>query len=279
MERIALTKKIRFEVFKRDKFTCNYCGRKAPDVVLQVDHIEPVAKGGENDIANLITSCYECNIGKSDRPLSDNAVVEKQRKQLEMLQERREQIELMFEWKKSLSKLDDKTLGMIKEYADAKINPYSINESGKAILGNLLRRYGANEVLEAIDVSATTYLKFLNDGKLDQTSAEIFLNKIGGILFNRRLKPIDQKLAFIKNKAKNSFNYYDSRRHAILLNRYIITLRRHWHYNDDAILKDLDSELLPKLEEMSNWTEWCELLESWIESIEKKSRSRSTRIS
>ena len=45
-KRKALSQKIRFEVFKRDSFTCQYCGRKAPDVVLQVDHIVPVAKGG-----------------------------------------------------------------------------------------------------------------------------------------------------------------------------------------------------------------------------------------
>ena len=55
-KRRKLSKKIRFEVFKRDNFTCQYCGRKAPDVVLEVDHIIPVAKGGKNNIMNLITS-------------------------------------------------------------------------------------------------------------------------------------------------------------------------------------------------------------------------------
>ena len=41
-KRKSLSKKIRFEVFKRDKFTCQYCGKTAPNVVLEVDHIEPV---------------------------------------------------------------------------------------------------------------------------------------------------------------------------------------------------------------------------------------------
>jgi len=44
MERKAISKKLRFEVYKRDKFTCQYCGRKAPDVILEIDHINPVAK-------------------------------------------------------------------------------------------------------------------------------------------------------------------------------------------------------------------------------------------
>jgi hypothetical protein len=275
MKRNSLTKTIRFEVFKRDKFTCHYCGRKAPDVVLHVDHIEPVSKGGTDDIVNLITSCFDCNLGKSNKKLSDNTVIEKQRKQLELLQERREQIELMFQWKKSLSKLDDETVEMLKDYADAKIQPFSINDNGKTIISTLLRKYGVNEVLDAIDVSATTYLKFSKDGELEQGSAEKFLDKIGGILFNRRLKPIDQKLAFIKNKARNGFNYYDSRVGAILLNKYVAALRKSWHYSDEEILNDLDCELIPKLEETTNWTGWRGLLEGWIESVTKQEKNES----
>lgn len=89
-KRTGLTKKIRFEIFKRDKFTCQYCGAKAPEVVLNVDHIDPVANGGSNDIINLITSCFDCNSGKRDKLLQDSSVLEKQRAQLELLQERRE---------------------------------------------------------------------------------------------------------------------------------------------------------------------------------------------
>ena len=43
-KRRGLSLKKRFEFFKRDKFTCQYCGKNAPDVILQVDHIEPVSK-------------------------------------------------------------------------------------------------------------------------------------------------------------------------------------------------------------------------------------------
>lgn len=64
--RRPLSKRVRFEVFKRDSFTCQYCGRQPPEVVLHVDHIQPVASGGGNDRDNLITSCRDCNLGKSD---------------------------------------------------------------------------------------------------------------------------------------------------------------------------------------------------------------------
>jgi 5-methylcytosine-specific restriction endonuclease McrA len=43
-KRKSISKKIRFEVFKRDSFTCQYCGSKSPDVTLVIDHIMPVAK-------------------------------------------------------------------------------------------------------------------------------------------------------------------------------------------------------------------------------------------
>lgn len=65
-----VSKRKRFEVLKRDNFTCQYCGASAPNVELQVDHIHPVAKGGRSRYANLITACRHCNIGKSDIPLS-----------------------------------------------------------------------------------------------------------------------------------------------------------------------------------------------------------------
>lgn len=69
--RKPLSKKIRFDVFKRDKFTCQYCGATPPRVILHVDHIVAVAEGGKNNIDNLVTSCEACNLGKGARSLSD----------------------------------------------------------------------------------------------------------------------------------------------------------------------------------------------------------------
>ena len=63
-KRTSLGKRERFSVFERDGFTCQYCGRMPPEVVLHVDHIIPVYEGGTNDRENLITSCDSCNLGK-----------------------------------------------------------------------------------------------------------------------------------------------------------------------------------------------------------------------
>jgi hypothetical protein len=69
-KRKSTGKKARFEVFKRDNFTCQYCGGRPPESVLVVDHMTPVKLGGTNELINLITSCEPCNQGKAARPLT-----------------------------------------------------------------------------------------------------------------------------------------------------------------------------------------------------------------
>jgi hypothetical protein len=60
--------RIRFEILKRDNFQCQYCGRtpKKDKCKLVIDHIIPRNNGGLTEVNNLITSCEECNLGKTD---------------------------------------------------------------------------------------------------------------------------------------------------------------------------------------------------------------------
>lgn len=60
----CLPQGLRFDVFRRDEFTCRYCGRSSPQVVLHADHIKPRSKGGEDTMDNLVTACTDCNYGK-----------------------------------------------------------------------------------------------------------------------------------------------------------------------------------------------------------------------
>ena len=73
-KRKNISKRVRFEVFKRDNFTCQYCGKSAPQVILEIDHITPVSKGGTNDVTNLVTSCKECNRGKATRTINNDSI-------------------------------------------------------------------------------------------------------------------------------------------------------------------------------------------------------------
>jgi 5-methylcytosine-specific restriction endonuclease McrA len=54
----------RQNVFKRDKFTCQYCGSPKS---LTLDHIIPRSKGGKTSWSNLVTACQPCNTRKGDR--------------------------------------------------------------------------------------------------------------------------------------------------------------------------------------------------------------------
>lgn len=90
--RAALSPRTRFEVFKRDSFTCRYCARTTPHVVLQVDHVVPVADGGTDDPMNLVTSCWECNSGKRDVPLEEVITGEDPHDRAIILMERERQL-------------------------------------------------------------------------------------------------------------------------------------------------------------------------------------------
>lgn len=72
-QRALMTKKLREYIKKRDNFTCCNCGNstyKEPNLLLEIDHIIPVAKGGCTVEDNLQTLCWKCNRAKSDKILS-----------------------------------------------------------------------------------------------------------------------------------------------------------------------------------------------------------------
>lgn len=66
-KRTHIPKGMRHEVFKRDNYTCVECGAKKEDgATLHVDHIIPVSKGGSDELDNLQTLCFDCNLNKSN---------------------------------------------------------------------------------------------------------------------------------------------------------------------------------------------------------------------
>ena len=72
---MAVNRRLRFEVLKRDGFRCQYCGLESREGAgLVVDHVIPVALGGADDANNLVACCRECNSGKSSTKLPDATV-------------------------------------------------------------------------------------------------------------------------------------------------------------------------------------------------------------
>lgn len=62
---MPVSKRLRYEILRRDNHACRYCGATAPDVKLNVDHVIPQALGGTDTPDNLVTACADCNAGKT----------------------------------------------------------------------------------------------------------------------------------------------------------------------------------------------------------------------
>lgn len=172
--------------------------------------------------------------------------------------------------------IDTETVSVVKEYIDKIIKPLSISEDGERIIRTLLRENELKDILSAIDTSADKYLRYSDNSEPTQASALDFIDKISGILFNRRLNPIDQKISFMKNRANKRFNYFNPRVAIALLKEYVDALQYDLKYTNEQIIADLGNRLSAVLDSARNWTEWKEIVEGWIEGTKERKAERST---
>lgn len=76
-QRALMTSKLRQYIKERDGFTCKQCGasvQQEPNLLLEIDHIIPVSKGGLTTEDNLQTLCWRCNRKKGNKIIADNIV-------------------------------------------------------------------------------------------------------------------------------------------------------------------------------------------------------------
>nr|BDD45534.1 hypothetical protein 5 [Moraxellaceae bacterium] len=249
-KRKNIPNKLRFEVFKRDSFTCQYCGQSAPNVVLEVDHLLPVSKGGDNDILNLITSCWTCNNGKSNILLTDNTMLEKQKAQLDELNEKRLQLEMMIEWRESLNNLDDDIAQKIADYFGGQAN-CDVNETGLKKIKQWTKKFTYQQILEAVELSVNQYVK---KGTNDET--------------NKAFDMVPRICAAKKRQTETGED---------LSHLYYIRgiLRNRVYCNDQVAIQLLkeanelciaESELKEIALTSANWTEWRETMQELIGS-------------
>ena len=152
MARKPISKRVRFAIFERDQYTCQYCGKQPPDVVLELDHIQPHSKGGSDEPLNLTTSCKDCNLGKSDRelgkfPPSQDAYMER----LRIQQERVELIYYTYEvqW---YQEQKQELIGLLQKLWSKSLNTKWVPR-GHVILGWSFK-YKPNVIVAAIDATA-----------------------------------------------------------------------------------------------------------------------------
>lgn len=212
--REPIPKKMRFEVFKRDSFTCQYCGRMAPDVILEVDHIKPVSKGGKTELLNLVTSCKDCNRGKGPRSLDDNSAIRKQQQQLKDLSDKNEQLEMMLKWRDSIKDFKEKEVdAFVKAF-----NEYcgcGLNDNGKKNVRKMLKNYSIIELLDALDESVSEYYNGSSD------SANEVFNKVSVIAHYKRNPMTDsqKQIFYLRKILINRISYINKQAAYVLIKK------------------------------------------------------------
>jgi hypothetical protein len=158
---MAISKKIRFEVFKRDGFQCCYCGKTPPEVILEIDHIDPKSKGGKDSINNLLTACFACNRGKRDVPL--DKLPPQLSENLEILKLKEEQLK---EYRKFAKKVETRIkadMNEVDEVYQAAIPGFRLSDEFKNVsLKRFIKALPLHEIIEAMEISTS---KFPNNGR------------------------------------------------------------------------------------------------------------------
>lgn len=152
-KRKALSKKTRFEVFKRDGFSCQYCGAHPPAVILHVDHIHPVASGGKNDMDNLITACAPCNLGKSANSLAN--VPQSLKDKAADIKEREEQIQGYQQVMNGKRLRIDDEAGEVREIYERFNEGFTLSETAMVSVRKFVEELGMYAVMGAMESAHT----------------------------------------------------------------------------------------------------------------------------
>lgn len=151
-KRTSMSRRLRFDVFKRDSFVCQYCGSHPPSIVLHVDHIVPVSAGGENVLENLITSCESCNLGKGARPL--RLVPDRKAVDVDALREREEQAAGYAEVMLAKRRRVDEHCWIVADFYLHSARKGSISVADFRSIKTFVERIGVDETLEAMEIAA-----------------------------------------------------------------------------------------------------------------------------
>lgn len=180
---MTIRKSLRFEVFARDKFVCQYCGQRPPDVVLEIDHIHPESKGGTDDSLNLITACDMCNRGKSDRLIAEVAPrPDADLAYLKMAQERAEIERYLDEKKRQNEILFAAIDGLVESWHELLTEDFHPKDR---VTLKWIRFYGPDEVERSIIIASRSYV----NGRFGYNSAlacDNLIRFVAAILRNRR---------------------------------------------------------------------------------------------
>ncbi len=151
MARRSTGKRLRFEILKRDGFRCRYCGATSMDALLHVDHVVPVADGGDDSPENLAASCAACNGGKSSVPLTESSLGGSPR--ADAMKEHAAQVKEMLKAARALSKAQAEYIALVVEECRARIG--HIPDDCMPGLRSATGRHPFADLVRAMDIVMT----------------------------------------------------------------------------------------------------------------------------
>lgn len=152
MGRKPISKKLRFDVFKRDGFRCQYCSATpSEEVLLEVDHIHPVAEGGTNDMDNLVTSCSRCNRGKGATPLT--AIPQSLEDRAAEVAEREAQIKSYYKILQARKERRDDELWMVADMFTGAFRIAEMSRNDISSIRMFIDKLDVFEVMEAMEIA------------------------------------------------------------------------------------------------------------------------------
>lgn len=244
-----LSKKLRFTIFDRDAFTCQYCGEKPPKVILHVDHIVSRKDGGGDEEMNLITSCKDCNLGKSSRSVDLARIRQTSfKKEIEELDEKKAQLEAYYEYVRKKKDAELHEVDVFQRcWQDCSNGESSLTDSGLENMRKLSKRYSTEMIFEAIAIA-------WNKTTVEPESKFPYMC---GVLRNMKLRQENPELAEEQHE-QNRLVYLARKTHAYVDERF---LRAHIVKMPLSILE----EMIPTAR---NWSQLREYITSYVTDAE-----------
>ena len=152
------------------------------------------------------------------------------------------------------------------DYLEKRMYPYTLRENGRAKVLTLFRKYSEAQLIECVDIGISQYFQYDSNGDLTQSSVQEFLDKLGGIAYNRSCGPIEQEINHQKAKARKHYTYWNNGKADEIFSEYIRSLRNAG-WSDGQILNDLQTDVNRLTNNAYNWTQWSTQMLNWIEDI------------
>lgn len=257
--RTTLSPTLRRRILARDKFTCTECGKQVPRVYLYIDKI--LSQGTAEELGNIPEEdqytclCESCS-RKHRHKLQSRGLV--------TASDRRAQLDLLIAWRREEETLSDVAFDIILDYIRPQVKPAYLYKAEKAKIRNYLKTYDILDILNAIDTSVAKYARFEGDDCLQDSVTEI-VNKIGGILYNNTLGPVDSEVSHIRHICRKNFpDDYNDRDARTILHEFIENLRHQGVTEDAEVLVELADKPKHLAGQCGTFAQWCRSMQEYL---------------